>query len=117
MPEHIWPALHAFRTSIEASVGLEVRFDMEATRHEAPADIEWPELNGHHGTPVLNVTLESPRYVHACMRGKAEELHEEGAGIRRMATVRDALFIGWMNDILPKLLTRNSDTSTSTSAL
>eukprot|EP00873_Tetraselmis_striata_P017107 jgi/Tetstr1/437371/TSEL_026056.t1 len=27
LPEHVWPALHAFRTSIKASVGLEVRFD------------------------------------------------------------------------------------------
>eukprot|EP00873_Tetraselmis_striata_P037014 jgi/Tetstr1/457278/TSEL_043883.t1 len=52
----------------EASVGLEVRFDkmhaysagMEAARREAPADIEWPELDGHHGIAVLNVPLGSP---------------------------------------------------------
>eukprot|EP00873_Tetraselmis_striata_P002885 jgi/Tetstr1/423149/TSEL_013917.t1 len=82
LPEHVWPALHAFRTSIKASVGLEVRFDkmqaynadMEAARREAPADIE---LNGHHGIAVLNVPLGSPEYVHAYMRGKAEELREE----------------------------------------
>eukprot|EP00873_Tetraselmis_striata_P027485 jgi/Tetstr1/447749/TSEL_035082.t1 len=68
LPEHVWPALHAFRTSIKASVGLEVRFDktpaysadMGAARCEAPADIEWPELDGHHGIPVLNVPLGSP---------------------------------------------------------
>eukprot|EP00873_Tetraselmis_striata_P026215 jgi/Tetstr1/446479/TSEL_003602.t1 len=68
LPEHVWPALHAFRTSIKASVGLEVRFDkmqaysadMEAARREAPADIEWPELDGHHGIAVLNVPLGSP---------------------------------------------------------
>eukprot|EP00873_Tetraselmis_striata_P019514 jgi/Tetstr1/439778/TSEL_028191.t1 len=62
-PEHVWPALHAFRMPITASVGLKVRFDkmhayiadMEAARREAPADIEWPELDGHHGIPVLNV--------------------------------------------------------------
>eukprot|EP00873_Tetraselmis_striata_P022161 jgi/Tetstr1/442425/TSEL_030549.t1 len=85
LPEHVWPALHAFRTSIRVSVGLEVRFDkmraynadMEAARHEAPADIEWPELDGHHGIPVLNVPLGSPEYVQAYMRGKAEELREE----------------------------------------
>eukprot|EP00873_Tetraselmis_striata_P001906 jgi/Tetstr1/422170/TSEL_013023.t1 len=85
LPEHVWPALHAFRTSIKASVGLEVRFDtmqayivdMEAARREAPADIEWPELDGHHGIAVLNVPLGSPEYVHAYMRGKAEELREE----------------------------------------
>eukprot|EP00873_Tetraselmis_striata_P012447 jgi/Tetstr1/432711/TSEL_022078.t1 len=55
----------------EASVGLEVRFDkmhaysadMEAARREASADIEWPELDGHHGIPVLNVPLGSPGYV------------------------------------------------------
>eukprot|EP00873_Tetraselmis_striata_P033129 jgi/Tetstr1/453393/TSEL_040375.t1 len=82
LPEHVWPALHAFRTSIKASVGLEVRFDkmqaynanMEAARREAPADIEWPELDGHHGIAVLNVPLGSPKYVQAYMRGKAEEL-------------------------------------------
>eukprot|EP00873_Tetraselmis_striata_P038718 jgi/Tetstr1/458982/TSEL_004453.t1 len=69
----------------EASVGFEVRFDkmqaysadMEAARREAPADIEWPELDGHHGIAVLNVPLGSPEYVHAYMRGKAEELREE----------------------------------------
>eukprot|EP00873_Tetraselmis_striata_P022295 jgi/Tetstr1/442559/TSEL_030657.t1 len=68
LPEHVWPALHAFRTSIKASVGLEVRFDkmqaysadMEAAQREAPADIEWPELDGHHGIAVLNVPLGSP---------------------------------------------------------
>eukprot|EP00873_Tetraselmis_striata_P006493 jgi/Tetstr1/426757/TSEL_001694.t1 len=69
----------------EASVGLEVRFDkmqaymagMEAARREAPADIEWLELDGHHGIAVLNVPLGSPEYVQTYMRGKAEELHEE----------------------------------------
>eukprot|EP00873_Tetraselmis_striata_P005497 jgi/Tetstr1/425761/TSEL_016180.t1 len=199
LPEHVWPALHAFRTSIKASVGLEVRFDkmqaysadMEAARPEAPADIEWPELDGHHGIAVLNVPLGSSEYVQAYMRGKAEELREEveafaeavnatilaaiervlgvsfdpstygtdtnpvvtdflaellhdpdpmaaevatlsedavararsrlhlptrlkGAGIRRMATVRDAAFIGCMNAILPRFLTRNSGTNTPT---
>eukprot|EP00873_Tetraselmis_striata_P016966 jgi/Tetstr1/437230/TSEL_025960.t1 len=86
LPEHVWPALHAFRTSIKASVGLEVRFDkmhattqtcMEAARREASADIEWSELDGHHGIAVLNVPLGSPEYVQAYMRGKAEELREE----------------------------------------
>eukprot|EP00873_Tetraselmis_striata_P025386 jgi/Tetstr1/445650/TSEL_003455.t1 len=38
----------------------------------------------------------------------------KGAGIRRMATVRDAAFIGCMNDTLPRVLTRNSDTNTPT---
>eukprot|EP00873_Tetraselmis_striata_P037862 jgi/Tetstr1/458126/TSEL_044618.t1 len=51
--------------------------DMEAARREAPADIEWPELDGHHGIAVLNVPLGSPEYVQAYMRGKAEELREE----------------------------------------
>eukprot|EP00873_Tetraselmis_striata_P029135 jgi/Tetstr1/449399/TSEL_036494.t1 len=69
LPEHVWPALlHAFRTSIKGSVGLEERFDkmhayiadMEAARHQAPADIEWPELDSHHGIPVVNVPLGSP---------------------------------------------------------
>eukprot|EP00873_Tetraselmis_striata_P036720 jgi/Tetstr1/456984/TSEL_043649.t1 len=85
MSEHVWPALHSFHTSIKASVGLEVRFDkmhaynadMEAARREAPADIEWPEQDGHHGIPVLNVPLGFPRYVQAYMRGKAEELQEK----------------------------------------
>eukprot|EP00873_Tetraselmis_striata_P002067 jgi/Tetstr1/422331/TSEL_013174.t1 len=37
-----------------------------------------------------------------------------GVGIRRMATVRDAAFIGRMNGILPGFLARNSDTNTPT---
>eukprot|EP00873_Tetraselmis_striata_P028391 jgi/Tetstr1/448655/TSEL_035898.t1 len=39
----------------------------------------------------------------------------KGAGIRRMATVRDAAFIGCMNAILPRFPTRNSGTNTPTS--
>eukprot|EP00873_Tetraselmis_striata_P000584 jgi/Tetstr1/420848/TSEL_011921.t1 len=85
-PEHGWPALHAFRKSIKASMGLEVRFDkmhayiadMEAARREASGDIEWHELDGHNGIPVLYAPLGSPGVcagVH--MRGKAEELREE----------------------------------------
>eukprot|EP00873_Tetraselmis_striata_P033622 jgi/Tetstr1/453886/TSEL_040806.t1 len=36
----------------------------------------------------------------------------KGAGIRRMATVRDAAFIdGMLNVILPRFLTSNSDTT------
>eukprot|EP00873_Tetraselmis_striata_P016686 jgi/Tetstr1/436950/TSEL_025722.t1 len=97
LPEHVWPALHAFRTSIKASVGLEVRFDkmhaysadMEAARCEAPADIEWPELDGHHGIAVLNVPLGSPEYVQAYMRGKAEELREEvDASLSRLLSAK-----------------------------
>eukprot|EP00873_Tetraselmis_striata_P019122 jgi/Tetstr1/439386/TSEL_027821.t1 len=39
----------------------------------------------------------------------------KGVDIRRMATVRDAAFIGYMHDILPRvLITRNSDTNTPT---
>eukprot|EP00873_Tetraselmis_striata_P012624 jgi/Tetstr1/432888/TSEL_022237.t1 len=38
----------------------------------------------------------------------------KGAGIRRMATVRDAAFIGCMNAILPRFLTRSSGTNTPT---
>eukprot|EP00873_Tetraselmis_striata_P027737 jgi/Tetstr1/448001/TSEL_035303.t1 len=68
LPEHVWPALHAFRTSIKASVGLEVRFDkmqaynadMEGARRDAPADIKWPELDGHHGAS-LSSTCRSDR--------------------------------------------------------
>eukprot|EP00873_Tetraselmis_striata_P033510 jgi/Tetstr1/453774/TSEL_040726.t1 len=37
-----------------------------------------------------------------------------GAGIRRMATVRDATFIRCMNYILPRFLTGNSGTNTPT---
>eukprot|EP00873_Tetraselmis_striata_P018841 jgi/Tetstr1/439105/TSEL_002970.t1 len=50
---------------------------MEAARREAPADIEWPELDGHHGIAVLNVPLGLPKYVQAYMRGTAEELRRE----------------------------------------
>eukprot|EP00873_Tetraselmis_striata_P012011 jgi/Tetstr1/432275/TSEL_002309.t1 len=44
-------------------------------RRKAPADIEWPGLDGNHGISVLNVPFGSPGYVR--MRGKAEELPEE----------------------------------------
>eukprot|EP00873_Tetraselmis_striata_P045217 jgi/Tetstr1/465481/TSEL_010165.t1 len=101
LPEHIWPALHGFRTSIKASVGPEVRFDkmhaynadMEDERREATARIErcGPELDGHHGIPVLNVRLGSPWYVHAYVRGKAEELHEEAFADAVDATVLAAV--------------------------
>eukprot|EP00873_Tetraselmis_striata_P002557 jgi/Tetstr1/422821/TSEL_013612.t1 len=79
------PFTPSARPSLKASVGHEVCFDKmhaynadkETERREAPADIEWPELDGHHGIPVLNVPLGSPRYVQVYMRGKAEELQEE----------------------------------------
>eukprot|EP00873_Tetraselmis_striata_P021198 jgi/Tetstr1/441462/TSEL_029707.t1 len=75
LPEHVWPALRAFRTSIKASMVLEVRLDkmkaytadMEAAQREAPADIEGPELDGHRGITVLNVPLGSLEYVQAYM--------------------------------------------------
>eukprot|EP00873_Tetraselmis_striata_P034973 jgi/Tetstr1/455237/TSEL_042084.t1 len=51
--------------------------DMEAAQREAPADIEWLDMDGHHGIHVLNVPLGSPWYVHGYMRRKAAELHEE----------------------------------------
>eukprot|EP00873_Tetraselmis_striata_P008215 jgi/Tetstr1/428479/TSEL_018490.t1 len=38
----------------------------------------------------------------------------KGAGIRRMATVRDAAFVGCMNAILPRLLISNSGTNPPT---
>eukprot|EP00873_Tetraselmis_striata_P039061 jgi/Tetstr1/459325/TSEL_004720.t1 len=60
--------MHAFRTPIKASVGLELHIDkghaynvdMEAARREAPADIEWPKLDGHLSIPALHVPLGSP---------------------------------------------------------
>eukprot|EP00873_Tetraselmis_striata_P038897 jgi/Tetstr1/459161/TSEL_004607.t1 len=61
LPEHDWPALHAFRSSTKAFVGLE----------------ELPKLDGHYVIAV-NVPPGSLGYVHAYLRrGKAEELHEE----------------------------------------
>eukprot|EP00873_Tetraselmis_striata_P036418 jgi/Tetstr1/456682/TSEL_043383.t1 len=58
LPEHVWPALHAFRTSIKASVGLEVRFDKMQVY-------------------IADMEAVRRKYVHAYMRGKAEELREE----------------------------------------
>eukprot|EP00873_Tetraselmis_striata_P038262 jgi/Tetstr1/458526/TSEL_044931.t1 len=64
---------------------------MEAAKREAPADIEWRELDGHHGVPVLNVPLGSPWYVQGYMRGKAEELREEVDASRRGAAPKRLL--------------------------
>eukprot|EP00873_Tetraselmis_striata_P002792 jgi/Tetstr1/423056/TSEL_013827.t1 len=80
--EHVycWPALHAFRTSIKACLGLELRVDskmhaynadMEAARRQAPADI-LVALDSHRATASrswLNVPLGSPWYVQVYMRG------------------------------------------------
>eukprot|EP00873_Tetraselmis_striata_P000539 jgi/Tetstr1/420803/TSEL_011879.t1 len=52
--------------------------DLEAARREAPADIDWPDPDGHDRIPpVLNAPRGSPEHVHVCLRGKVEELHEE----------------------------------------
>eukprot|EP00873_Tetraselmis_striata_P028849 jgi/Tetstr1/449113/TSEL_036325.t1 len=69
LPERVWSAIYAFSTSIKAAVWLQVRVDkmhtynadMEAAWHEVPPDIEWPELDGHHGFSVLIMLLGSPR--------------------------------------------------------
>eukprot|EP00873_Tetraselmis_striata_P000478 jgi/Tetstr1/420742/TSEL_011819.t1 len=142
----------------EASVGLEVRFDkmhaccavMEAARREAPARIGWPELDGQHNIPVLNVlgvSFDPSTYrtdtnpvvtdflaelLHDpdLMAAEAATLSEDavpiarsrhhvparfkGGSIRRMATVRDAAFLGSINDVLSRFLTRNFDTNTLT---
>eukprot|EP00873_Tetraselmis_striata_P009598 jgi/Tetstr1/429862/TSEL_019727.t2 len=60
LPELVWPALHAFRTFIKASVGLDCL-----------------------SMPVLNVPVGSPEYMHAYMRGKAEELRVEAGYLLR----------------------------------
>eukprot|EP00873_Tetraselmis_striata_P029894 jgi/Tetstr1/450158/TSEL_037200.t1 len=98
LPEHVSPALHAFRTSIKASVTLEVRFDkmhayiadMEAARREAPADIRWPMLDGHYGTrSSTSCSDRQPGYVRDYMRGKAEELREEvDASLSKLLTAK-----------------------------
>eukprot|EP00873_Tetraselmis_striata_P011835 jgi/Tetstr1/432099/TSEL_021570.t1 len=101
--------------------------DMDAARREAPADIKWPELDGHHyGIPVPIVPLGSPgclpsegeafaEAVDATVRRAVERVlgvsfhpstngtdtNPVGASIRRMATVRAAAFSSCMNDILP----------------
>eukprot|EP00873_Tetraselmis_striata_P043659 jgi/Tetstr1/463923/TSEL_008730.t1 len=51
--------------------------NMEGARREVSADIGWPESDGHHGIPILNMPLGLPRYMQAYMCGKAEELQEE----------------------------------------
>eukprot|EP00873_Tetraselmis_striata_P027116 jgi/Tetstr1/447380/TSEL_034817.t1 len=57
LPEHVWPALNAFRTSMKASVGLEVRFVKMRAYYIAD--------------------MEAAQYVQAYMRGKAEALREK----------------------------------------
>eukprot|EP00873_Tetraselmis_striata_P040843 jgi/Tetstr1/461107/TSEL_006246.t1 len=188
LPEHVWPALHAFRTSIKASVGLEVRFDkmhaynadMEAARQYVQAYMrgKTEELREEVDASLSKLLSAKPsrRYTHAmhphawallkhCMQHKAGHLLRnclpsevkacfavsvdatvlaavervlaevatlsedavararsmlhlptrlKGAGIRPMATVRDAAFIGCMNAILQRFMTRNSGTNTPT---
>eukprot|EP00873_Tetraselmis_striata_P025832 jgi/Tetstr1/446096/TSEL_033696.t1 len=179
LPEHVWPALHAFRTSLKASVGLEVRFDkmqayiadMEAARQYVQAYMRGKaeELREEVDASLSKLLSAKPsrRYIthalhhHAwamikhCMQHKAGyslrnclpsevEAFAEAVdatvlaavervpwgflipprtaptpirwepGVRRMATVRDAAFIGCMNAILPKFLTSNSGTNTPT---
>eukprot|EP00873_Tetraselmis_striata_P009511 jgi/Tetstr1/429775/TSEL_019642.t1 len=48
--------------------------DMEAARREAPADIEWPELDGHHGIPVLNDM--AGYWLHNCLPSEVEAFAE-----------------------------------------
>eukprot|EP00873_Tetraselmis_striata_P006649 jgi/Tetstr1/426913/TSEL_017126.t1 len=67
---------------------------MEAARREAPADIEWPELNGHHGSPVLNMPLGSLGYVHANMRGKVHAF-EEAVDATVLAAVKRVLGVSF----------------------
>eukprot|EP00873_Tetraselmis_striata_P025312 jgi/Tetstr1/445576/TSEL_033348.t1 len=80
----------SFRTSIKASVGLEEHFDK---MHAYSADMETAR-------PEAATLTED-----AVARARISTLHlptrMNGAGIRRMATVSDAAFIGCTNDILP----------------
>eukprot|EP00873_Tetraselmis_striata_P045870 jgi/Tetstr1/466134/TSEL_010697.t2 len=152
--EHVWPALHAFRTSIKASVGLDVLFDkMHAyTQTWRPCGVEVfaeavdatvlaavervlgvsfdPSTYGTDTNPVVTDFLAELLHDPDPMATEAATLSEDavamarsrlhlptrlkGAGIRRMATVRDAAFIGCMNAILPRFLTRKSGTNTPT---
>eukprot|EP00873_Tetraselmis_striata_P041692 jgi/Tetstr1/461956/TSEL_000611.t1 len=220
LPEHVWPALDAFRAPIKASVGLEVRFDkmhayiadMEAARRVHAMRGKAEELREEVDASLSKLLSAKPsrRYTHAlhhhawallkhsmqhkagywlrnCLPSEVEAfaeavdatilaaveqvlgvsfdpstygtdtkpvvtdflvelLHDldpmaaevatfsedavaarassklhlptrlKGVGIRRMATVRDAAFIGCMNAILPRFLTRNSGTNTPTPA-
>eukprot|EP00873_Tetraselmis_striata_P036179 jgi/Tetstr1/456443/TSEL_043171.t1 len=209
--EHVWPALHAFRTSIKASVGLELgspeyvhaymggkaeelREEVDASmskllsakpsrrythalhhrgraphawavlkhcmQHKAgywlrnclPSEVETfaeavdatvlaavervlgvsfdPSKYGTDTNPVVTDFLAELLHDPDPMAAEVATLSEDalararkrlhlptrlkGAGIRRMATVRDAAFIGCMNAILPRFLTRNAGTPTPT---
>eukprot|EP00873_Tetraselmis_striata_P025543 jgi/Tetstr1/445807/TSEL_033448.t1 len=148
MPEHVWPALHAFRKSIEASVGLNVCFnkmhayngDMKAARREVEAFTEAvdaavvltavervlirvsfdPSTYGTDTNPAVTDFLAELLHDPSPTAAKAATLSEDsvakarimrhlptrlkGASVRRMPTprsfaVRDAAFIGCINDI------------------
>eukprot|EP00873_Tetraselmis_striata_P012766 jgi/Tetstr1/433030/TSEL_022367.t1 len=115
--EHVWPPLHAFRTSMKASLGLEGSID--------------PSTYGTDANPVVTNFLVELLHDPNPMAAEVATLREDevakarsrlhlatrlkGVGIRRMATVRDAAFIGCMNaSILPRFLTRNSGINTPT---
>eukprot|EP00873_Tetraselmis_striata_P015788 jgi/Tetstr1/436052/TSEL_024930.t1 len=88
---------------------------MEAARREAPVDIHRVSraLDGHHGIPVLNVPLGSAGYVHAYMRGKAEELQEEaGYWLRNCLPSKVEAFAEAVDDTVLTSVERVLDPST-----
>eukprot|EP00873_Tetraselmis_striata_P002056 jgi/Tetstr1/422320/TSEL_013163.t1 len=89
LPLHVWPALHTFRTSIKAFVGLEVRFDKMHV-YIGDTEAERPEA----------ATLSENALARACSMPHLPTWLK-GAGVHRMTNVRDAAFIGCMNEILP----------------
>eukprot|EP00873_Tetraselmis_striata_P000874 jgi/Tetstr1/421138/TSEL_012181.t1 len=52
--------------------------DMEAVRREAPADIEWSELDSHHGIPVLNRCMQHKAgyWLRNCLPSEVEAFAE-----------------------------------------
>eukprot|EP00873_Tetraselmis_striata_P040302 jgi/Tetstr1/460566/TSEL_000491.t1 len=124
LPEHVWPALHTFRNSIKAFVGLEVEAFAEAVDATVLAAVERvlgvafdPSTYGTDTNPVVTDFMAELLHDPDPMVAEAATSSEDavararsrlylptrlkGHGIRRMATVRDAAFIGCMNDILP----------------
>eukprot|EP00873_Tetraselmis_striata_P014556 jgi/Tetstr1/434820/TSEL_023870.t1 len=106
---------HCPHTAVERVLGVSFDLSKYGTDiNPVVTDFLAELLHDHVPTAAEAATLSEMQKLGraTCFTSPLDRL--KGAGIRSMATYRDAAFIGCRNDILPKFLTRNSDTNTLT---